>query len=111
MTKLILLCISGLFLNGLCLHAQNDSINGNSENIYQDFKNLDINKAEFILIMNDQKTIVDSTILKTIDPDWLDKINISTVDPGNINSKIKTVELFIRKKYVKNARELLKEKY
>jgi hypothetical protein len=111
MTKLTLLFIFGLLINGFCLYAQNDSLNGNTENVYQDFKNHEINKAKFILIINNEKTIVDSTILKTIDPDWLDKVNITTVDPGNIDSKIATVELYIRKKYAKNAKEFLNKEY
>ena len=109
MYKLTLVFIFGLLLNGFCIYAQNDSTK--TENVYQDFKNHQINAAKYILIINNEETIVDSTILKTIDADWLDKVNITTVDPGNIDAKIATVELYIRKKYAKNAKELLKKEY
>lgn len=109
MEKFTLVFILSMLLNGFGLYAQRDSIK--AENIYQDIKKLPISETKYILIINNEKTIVDSTILKTIDPDWLDKINITTVDPSDMNSKIALMELYIRKKYFKNAKELLNKHY
>jgi hypothetical protein len=111
MTRLTQLLIFALLIIGPGLYAQNDSLNASTGNIYKDLsKNLDIKDAKFILIMNNDQELIDTSMLKKIDPDWLEKVNILTLDPNQSDSKISTVEIYIRKKYVGKAKKVIDKK-
>jgi len=103
--------ILSLLFFGPVLYSQNDSLNISTGSIYRDLsKSFDIKSAKFILILNKDKEQVDTILLNKIDPNWLEKVNTLTFDPNKSDSKISTVEIYIRKKYVKNVKIILKQK-
>ena len=106
----ILIIFTLLFLGPL-LYSQTDSLNISTGTIYRDLsKTYDINNAKFILIMNKDREQVDTSQLSKIDPNWLEKVNILNIDPNKTDSKISTVEIYIRKKYFKNVKRVIGQK-
>ena len=109
--KLTMLLISSLLLFCPVIYSQTDSSNISTGNIYQDLsKSFDIKNAKFILIMNKDKSQIDTSQLRKIDPNWLEKVNTLNIDPNKADSKISTIEIYIRKKYIKNAKHVLNQK-
>jgi hypothetical protein len=111
MKSLAQLLLIILIFNSSFVNAQNNSSSTSSGNIYKDLsKDLIIKDAKFILVMGKNREVIDTTTLKNVNPNWLEKVNILTADTSQMKSKISSVEIYIRKKYFNNVKKLIDKK-
>jgi hypothetical protein len=111
MTKLNILLFFTLISFSSCIHTQNDSVHESNCSIYQELsKYLDIKDAKFVLILNNDHVLIDTTVLNKINSQWLEKVNVLHLDPNQKDSKVATVEIYIRKRYISKTKKIVDKK-
>ena len=106
MIKTVKFFLTVFFLAGVNLYAQDSSGSGD---LYKDLsRNFDIKAARFIVIVKKVSLPADTVTLKKINTDWLEKVDIRTVDKENIHSPADTVLVYVNRKYKRAVKKLIK---
>ena len=94
-----------IFLS-LNLYAQVDTIANNTIN---NDKVLNYKDAQIIMVLKKDKVPIDTIIVKKINPDWIDKLEVIRFEKAIISevSTKTTILIYIKRKNVKKAREII----
>jgi hypothetical protein len=92
------------FLMNLNLYSQNNVTRHSTGSLYQDLsRDINIKDARFVLVIKSDSVHIDTTTLRKIDPDWVDKVEMFTLDKNQIDSPIASIYVYIGRKYYRNV--------
>ena len=109
MFKICKLLFASLIFFSITLHAQNDTTKGRSIFISKD---INYKNAQFLLVLKKDKLLIDTLILKKINPDWIDKVEIVRYDNSIISESTTkpSILIYVKRSYIKDAKDLMNNK-